>query len=105
MVRHAAEGRLHLLPTSEAGRWSLRLLGLSLAGFTVFYVLVGAGERGDNPLLVASIMVALPGALAAGVAGIVAALRRHERGLVVGAPILFGLFWSCMLVGEFTNPH
>jgi len=43
--------------------------------------------------------------LAAGITGLIAIIRHHERSWLVGLAILPGLWVLFMLLGEFLVPH
>jgi hypothetical protein len=43
--------------------------------------------------------------LAAGIIGLIAVIRRHERSWLVWLPMLTGLFVIVFLLGEFLVPH
>ena len=50
-------------------------------------------------------LVAAGSVVGALVAGLIAVLRSHERGLLVAIPILGGLLVTVFLVGELAFPH
>jgi len=100
---------VQLFPISRLGKWSLGLLGVCIAAFFVFYLMVGMGPRGgettlDNWLLTGPILVAAVSALGAGVTGLLAVLRSHEPGLLIALPILIGLLVTGLLRRRVHQP-
>ena len=73
---------------------------LSAVTFFVFFRLLEAGaETYHLPF------VGVGTAIAGGLVALEAIIRRHERGLLLAGPIIWGLMWAGFLAGEFTNPH
>lgn len=99
-----------LVPSTLAGRWSAALLAGSAACFVAFFLLVMSGQRGgdtffSNPWLSGAILVAAGLAIAAGIVGLVAAVRHGERSVPVGVAIVSGLLVVLFVIGEVTFPH
>ena len=95
--------RLHLLPQTSLGWTAVRL---TIAAVALMGVMGAFGVTfGFNPLLNIFVFPALLSAVGAGIAGVVATVRRGERGLIVFAPLLAGLVVVFFLVGEFAVPH
>ena len=99
-----------VLPATSAGRWSVLLAVVSLGALAVFFLMVGAGQRGgetffDNWFLTGPMLVVLVAGVSGLVGAIVAVLRSGERGLLLALPILWGLVVSLQALGELLMPH
>lgn len=110
MIGQPQHPHVTLLPSTPAGRWSVVLALVSLAGLAVFYVMVGAGQEGgetftDNWLLTGPLLVTLVAGVGGLVSAIVAFIRGQERAMALLLPVLWGLVVAGFTLGEFTNPH
>jgi hypothetical protein len=99
-----------VLPSSGSGRSSVGLAVASLLALGLFFAMVSSGQGGgdsllDNWLLTGPIVFVAVGGIAGLMAGLLALLRSHERGLLVVLPILWGLVVTLFIVGELANPH
>jgi len=97
--------RILAWPSTRSGWWSVRLAGAFFAFLVLFQALVGAGQRGgdtffSNPWLAGAILLAAGAALAGGVMAVVAIVWSGERSLVMGGPVLLGLFVLTFALGE-----
>jgi hypothetical protein len=110
MIQHPHRSPLMLLlPSTTPGRWSIVLVITSLAALGVFFLMVGAGQRGgetlvDNWFLTGPMLVVAIAAIA-GLMAAVVALARRDVYLLVVAPILWGLVVGTFILGEVVSPH
>lgn len=98
-------------PSTDLGRWSVRLAGLFIILFAInSAVLMPLGQNPANEewthryLPFYGIFMLLCG-LAAGVIGLIAIVRRHERSWMVWLTVLPAAFVLFLLLGEFLIPH
>ena len=94
--------RLHLLPQTSWGWWSVRL---SLAAVLLFLTTIFVVQVADQPDYAG--LTAFPSALATvggGVTAAVAILRHHERGPLVLIPLIAGLLLVVFVIGETISP-
>lgn len=111
------EVKIRLLPRTRLGKWSLGLIAampvLIIAGTQVlarFYPEVPAGGTIVKDILARPMgaILALLGifsGLGALVTSLIAVIRQKERGLLILAPIIFGLLLALLLLGEMGGPH
>lgn len=98
------------MPRTRAGRWSLRLLGVSLIFFAAFYSLVATGQRGGdtffgNPWLSGTILPAGGAAVAAATVGLVGVIKQQERSPAVYIAVVLGLLVLAFGIAEVVAPH
>ncbi len=97
-------------PSTRLGWWSVGLASVfvvfMILNAAVFMQMPASTDRFSQtvmPLVGIGMIVC---ALAAGVTGVIAVARQHERSWLVWLlPILVGLYIVFMLVGEFLFPH
>lgn len=99
--------RLH--PSTRPGRLASLLALAFVVLFTVFTLLIVAGQRGgetfsDNLVLSLTGLAAMVASLAAGSAGIVAIVR-GERSLPAFGAAAIGVVVLFFVVGELISPH
>jgi hypothetical protein len=92
------------------GRWSTRLLAVSVALFGTFFALVAAGEKGgdtffSNPWLASSILAAATLAVVSGGAGLTAIVKEHERSGWVWFAVVLGAIVIAWVTAEIVAPH
>jgi hypothetical protein len=110
MLDHPTSPRFPLAPTTGPGRWAIRLFVLSIAALAVFFLMAATGQTGgdrfsDNWLLSGPMFLAAGSAVAGLIAAAVAAVGGRDRGLLLLAPVLWGLLVLVFAIGEFANPH
>lgn len=107
MTTHSSSGFLQR-PATRLGWWAVGLMVayfvLSIVNSAVFMRLQGNAPWQQTVLPFYGIFMLLCG-LAAGVVGLVAILRKHERSWLVWLTILPGAFVLFFLLGEFLVPH
>ena len=101
--------RLFSRPSTRLGWWAVGLAAtfviLMIINSTVFFNLPEQVGWRRTLLPFYGIFMLLCG-LAAGVVGLMAIIRRHERSWLVWLlPLLVGLFVIFLLLGEFLVPH
>ncbi len=114
MIVRAAAGlapEIRVWPTTTPGRWSVGLVGATVASLAVFVPLASTGRIAGGETFFSNLPAAMTllGAWASGVmgliAGVVAMVWREERSMTVLAAIGIGLFVSLFGVGEVLFPH
>jgi len=94
-------------PSTRLGRWSV---GLAVM-YIILYIISAAvfwrmpGDVPWRPLLIIYGIAMLLCGLAAGIVGLIAVIRRHERSWLVWLTILPGLLVLFLILGEFLVPH
>jgi hypothetical protein len=98
-------------PASPLGWWAVGLLAVFLVMFLVnTFIFVPTSQAVSNPwwrqalLPFYGIFMMLCG-LAAGITGLVAIIKKHERSWLVWLAILPGVFVLFLWLGEFLVPH
>ena len=96
------------MPGTKLGSWSF-WLGVTFVVMFLINSLVFMPTSGEAPwrqviLPFYGITMMLSG-LAAGIVGLVAVIRQHERSLLVWLTLLPGAFVLFFLLGEFLFPH
>lgn len=96
------------LPASHLARRAVLVALGTLAWLAVLVVLgvLGFPDWGWGAQLAvgASGLIAALAAVASGVAAVVA-IARGERSLALAVPLLLGVLWAAMLLGELLLPH
>jgi len=89
-------------PSTKLGRWSVALLA-TFAAFFIINSTVFTPSIVEVPRWQA--FAALSCGLAAGIVGLIAVTRRHERSWLVWLAMLPGLMIVVFALGEFLAPH
>ena len=96
------------VPSTKLGRWSVVLAAI----FVVFFIIdvtVLVPSSDDAPwrrtVLPFYGLAMLSCGLAAGIVGLIAAIRRRERSWLVWLAMLPGLMVVALILGEFLAPH
>jgi hypothetical protein len=97
-------------PSTKLGWWSVGLavvfVAFMILNVTVFMRLPEITGWIGSIVLPSVGIVMILNALAAGVTGVIAVVRQHERSWLVWLlPMLVGAYIVFMLVGEFLYPH
>lgn len=96
------------MPSTTLGRWSVGLMAMFVVLFiisaTVFMPSAIAIPWREAVLSFYGIGMMAVG-LGAGVVGLIAVTRSHERSWMVWLPLLAGLWVVVFLLGEFLVPH
>ncbi|MBI5467173.1 MAG: hypothetical protein HY975_03090 [Candidatus Kerfeldbacteria bacterium] len=97
-------------PQTLLGKWSVALggcfvLGLAITPFIAAWT-GGGGETFTDNVTIASVMaVAIGAIIAAMIIGLVAAMKRNERSLLVNLVIILGILMCVFILGEFLGPQ
>jgi hypothetical protein len=102
------KGRFLGLPSTQLGRWSVGLM----VTFVVLFI-INATVFMPSTVVVPWRQVILPFygifmmlcGFTAGIVGVIAVIRRHERSWLVWLTILPSLFVLVFVLGEFLVPH
>lgn len=98
------------MPRTRFGKWSVSLIGASVAFFAIAMLLVMAGQRGgdtlfDNLWLAVPMLLAGASAIGAFFVGILGVIRQKDRSVLVMATIVIGLLVIIFILGEIIIPH
>ena len=100
--------RIRPWPVSPLGRRAVLVAAGTLVWFVVLLVLALLGVPdwgwGARAALGATGLVAALAAVSSGVAAVVAIVR-GERSIALALPLLLGVFWGMLLVGELRCQH
>ncbi|MHC1679199.1 MAG: hypothetical protein AB9886_01535 [Candidatus Cryosericum sp.] len=95
-------------PSTRLGWWSIALavafMVLSVVNSAVFMRLAADAPWRQTVLPVYGIVMMACG-LVAGIVGLLAIVRQHERSLFVWLTLVFGLGVILLVLGEFLVPH
>lgn len=104
--------RLHVLPVTAAGRWSLLLMLSFPLAIVVMLVLTNfLGQTGGetiadaSPWLTLSLVGGVTGTLAGGLAAVYAIVASHERAVAIVLPILVAVLVFLFMAGELLIGH
>ena len=103
--------RIHFLPKTRLGKWSVSLIGIFITFILIFYALIEwADQRGgdtffSNLWLTIPILTAATAGISAFVTGVVSIIKKKERSILVYLSILIGLFVIVFISGEIFTPH
>lgn len=101
---------MRIKPTTVAGKWSTGLIIAFFVFILVFWIMVSLGVRGGEQFVLLD-SLAIPMALAgvcavlALVTSLIAIIRDKERAISVFMASAIGLYWVCLVVGEFLFRH
>ena len=102
--------RIHWLPRTVSGKWSLGLLGGLIVSYLVFLLLVATGQRGGDTFF-SNVALAIPAILAAAsgvsafLAGTVGIIRSRERSVLAFVAVSVGILVLVFVMGELIFPH
>lgn len=105
--------KLHFIPKTRLGQWSIWLITVFIVLFIVFLILVASGQRGGAtffsnlalsiPMLIAGITGIL--AFFTGIIGIIGIIKSKERSVLVFSSTIIGLFILVFVSAEILFPH
>ena len=101
-------GGVFSAPSTKLGRWSSGLAGVFVVMFLInsFVFMQGSSEAAWLRVILITYGIAmLLCGLAAGITGLIAVIRRHERSWLVWLAMLPMLLVLFLLIGEFAVPH
>lgn len=99
-----------VMPQTRPGRWSVGFAIVSLSGLLLTPFIAdrtgGGGDViSDNWAVAGTMLASIASAIIAALIGLVAAVKYHERSVVVNGIILLGLVTVLFVVGEFFGPQ
>jgi len=102
--------KLHFIPRTRLGKWSIWLIIAFIALFTIFQILVAAGQRGgatifSNLLLSVPMLIAAIAGISSFFTGIIGIIIKKERSVLVFIATILGFFILFFVLGEFLFPH
>ncbi len=108
--RYNQSVKVHFLPKTRPGRWSIWLILGFILFFTVFFLFVAAGQRGgatffSNLYLTVPVVIAAVSGISAFFVGIIGVIRSRERSVIVYLSTLFGFLILLYCLAEFIFPH
>jgi len=106
MIRQPQRVQLSILSSTSAGRWSVLLAIVSLIALAFFFLISHPdADAVTGALMLGSILTTAIAGIGGLIVALVAILRRNERGLLLGLPILWGLVVAFFTFGELAFPH
>jgi len=102
--------KLHFIPRTRLGKWSIWLIIAFIALFIIFQILVAAGQRGgatifSNLLLSVPMLIAAIAGISSFFTGIIGIIINKERSVLVFIATILGFFILFFVLGEFLFPH
>ncbi len=98
------------MPKTILGKWSVWLIVLFVIFLSIFYVLVGNGQKGgdtffSNLWLATPVFIAGLSAITAFITGLLAVIKNQERSFLVYIATILGFLVLLFIFGEFAFPH
>ena len=102
--------KVYFIPSTVPGKWSIRLIFTFIVLFSLFQVLVAAGQRGgaaffSNLLLAVPMVIAGICGVASFVTGLIGVIAKGERAILVYIAMAIGLCILLFILGEIIFPH
>jgi flagellar biosynthesis protein FliQ len=102
--------KLHFVPKTRLGRWSIWFIIAFILLLISFQLLVVSGQRGgdtffSNLALSVPMLVAAISGILAFFTGIISIIKNKERAVLVFVATIIGLFILVFVLGEFLVPH
>jgi flagellar biosynthesis protein FliQ len=102
--------KLHFIPKTRLGRWSIWLIIAFILLLISFQLLVISGQRGgdtffSNLVLSIPMLLAAISGISAFFTGIIGIIKSKERAVLVFVATIIGLFILVFVLGEFLVPH
>ena len=99
--------KLHLIPKTHLGQWSIWLITVFIVLFIIFQILVASGQRGGATFF-SNLALSIPMSIA-GIAGILAfftgIIKSKERSIIVFSSTIIGFFILVFVSAEILFPH
>ena len=108
--RYNQSVKIHFLPKTKPGRWSIWLILGFILFYAVFFVFVAAGQRGgdtffSNLYLTVPVVIAALSGISAFFVGIIGVIKDRERSILVYLTTLFGFCILLFCLAEIVFPH
>jgi hypothetical protein len=102
--------KLHFIPKTRLGRWSIWLIIAFILLLISFQLLVISGQLGgdtffSNLVLSIPMLLAAISGISAFFTGIIGIIKSKERAVLVFVATIIGLFILVFVLGEFLVPH
>jgi len=102
--------KLHFIPKTRLGKWSIWLIIAFIALFIAFQLFVALGQRGgatffSNLALSVPMLIAAISGISAFFTGIIGIIKSKERSVLVFIASIIGFFILFFVLGEFLVPH
>ena len=102
--------KLHFIPRTYLGKWSIWLIVAFIALFIVFQILVASGQRGgatffSKLLLSVPILIAAIADISSFFTGIIGIIKSKERSALAFIATIIGFLVLFFVVGELLVPH
>ena len=102
--------KLHFIPRTLLGKWSIWLIITFIALFITFQLLVASGQRGgatffSNLALTLPMLFAGISGISAFFTGIICIIKNKDKSVLVFIATILGFFILLFVSGEFLFPH
>ncbi len=102
--------KVHFIPKTLLGKWSIWLIIAFIVFFITFQLLVASGQRGgatffSNLALSVPMLIAGISGISAFFTGIIGIVKSKERSVLVSLATIIGFFILFLILGEFRVPH
>ena len=102
--------KLHFVPKTILGKWSVALIVAFIVLLVSFQLLVASGQRGGETFfsaLVLTVPILIAGicGVSAFVTGLIGVIRSRERSVIVYLAVTIGLLVLLFGLGEIIFPH
>ena len=102
--------KVHFIPKTLLGKWSIWLIIAFIVFFITFQLLVASGQRGgatffSNLALSVPMLIAGFSGISAFFTGIIGIIKSKERSVLVFIATIIGFFILFFVLGEFLVPH
>ena len=95
-----------ILPKSKLGKWSFGLMIPFVAGLGVFFLMANVFHKtGVNPWLITPMLIAVLGAAASFITGMISFFASRERALLVFVSVVIGLAVTAFAVMMLSFPE
>ena len=102
--------KLHFMPKTALGKWSVALIVAFIVLLVSFQILVASGQRGGETffsalILTVPILIAGISGVSAFVTGLIGVIRSRERSISVYLAVTIGLLVLLWGLAEIIFPH
>jgi len=102
--------KIHFMPKTRLGKWSIWLIIAFILLFTTFQLLVASGQRGgatffSNLVLSVPMLIAGISGISAFFTGIIGIIKSKERSVLTFVATIIGFFILFFVLGELLFPH
>jgi hypothetical protein len=102
--------KIHFMPKTVLGKWSVGLIIVFIVLLALFELLVASGQRGgetffSNLILTIPMLIAAISGISAFATGLIGVIMSRERSIAVYLATLIGLLVLLFVLGEIIFPH